>query len=86
MQLILSGTATQVSPTKNGRAQRVIVIDGEMRNAVVLVPAGVEIEPGQVDLEVRASVQLDRGKPTEHVVYFAAEGWPERAALAGDRA
>jgi hypothetical protein len=81
MQLSLLGEVLAIRLTRGGKAQRVIIADGQERNAVVIAPLGFEILPGQlkVPLKVRAQVQTTKeGTPTNSVVYMLTEGWPAR--------
>ena len=79
MKLAMSGQVLSAEPTRGGKAQRVIVADGQERNAVVIAPNGVVIGKQLEAFPVRAQVQtLKDGTPTNAVVYMASEGWPER--------
>ena len=79
MKLAMSGQVLSCDVTKEGKAQRVIVADGQERNAVLIVPKGVVIGKELVGFPVHAMVNtLMDGTPTKAVVYMANDGWPER--------
>jgi hypothetical protein len=79
MQLWMSGTVLKSEVTKAGKAQRVIVADGDERNAVLIVPLGVKIGTQLEAFPVHAQVQTTlEGIATKSVVYMASEGWPPR--------
>jgi hypothetical protein len=81
VKLLMDGEVLSCKLTKAGKAQRVIVADGDERNAVLIVPPGVKINSPLVGFPVHAQVSLTvEGVATKSIVYMADEGWPSRAA------